>query len=137
MIVCLSNDNQTNFEKKLSMVIMVEISILLVQVCASFFYFRYQAKSKMNFEYQDHSQKLWITLLAVINFGLCLLLDTTSDYLTDGKQKAVSSVMYSLESLAIFFWVVSRQPHDCFHCYNRIRQIKYSQYAGTVQIGRP
>ena len=90
----------------------------------------------MHFEYRDHRDKLWTTLFAVLNFGLCLFLDTYYDYVSDSNHNVKSSVFYALESLAILVWLVSREPHDCFSCYNRIRHMSYSLYAGSMEDQR-
>ncbi len=28
---------------------------------------------------------------------------------------------------------MAREPHDCFSCYNRVVEVRYSDYAGEIQ----
>lgn len=42
----------------------------------------------------------------------------------------VHSIAYILQTVSVLIYVWARKPDDCFHCFNRIPNLKYSIFAG-------
>ena len=62
-----------------------------------------------------------------------MIADLEETSIREWKQEKLSDAdtywfyMYP-ELLACFIFVISKQPEDCFHCFNRVQHITYSRF---------
>lgn len=69
----------------------------------------------------------------------CELLDSLLQFYVNDKlnetqiDDTLQSLSYIFESMAVIIFLLSREPHDCFNCFNRVTQLKYSAFAGNLE----
>ena len=103
---------------------------LMMITSAIFGYLWYSLSTKMYLSYEKHRAKLFTSYFAVNLLMLCELLDSV---LQDSSTAVAQDITYLISTLSVLVFLMAREPHDCFSCYNRVVEVRYSDYAGEIQ----
>ena len=87
-------------------------TLALILITAMIFLFLWHSLStKMHLNYEKHRTKLFTSYFAVNLLMVCELLDSV---LQDRTKSYAQDFTYLLSTMAIFIFLMAREPHDCF-----------------------
>ena len=137
-------DNFKDIDQKLIVCNLVFYCFQFLSVLANTYYFVTNIQVKQNAQYLEHKKQIFTQSVAIALFCLINIVcdsihysylenydGTDNNY--DYKYLRTFSICAFLEVFAVFGFIYAKEPEDCFRCFNRLPNLKYSSWSGDVR----